>query len=412
MLPRRLLLIVGTTLCLLGPCGSLSEAAPAWPQPLPKDHDYFTLRGDLLNSRRRFEQDKVGRVAFLGGSITAMKGWRDRVSEELQKRFPDTRFDFIAAGIPSLGSTPHSFRLTRDVLQAGPIDLLFVEAAVNDSGNGNTDLEQVRGMEGIVRHVRRVSPLTDIVELHFVDPNKATEIREGKTPAVIANHERVADRYAVPSIDLAREVTERIDAGQFDWPHDFKSLHPSPFGHEVYASSILRLLDASWSRDPLPPGRRRAHPWPVQPLDAGSYDRGRLVPPSAADPDSAWTLVPSWTPADKVSTRAGFVDVPMLVAEKAGAVLKLQFQGNAVGILVVSGPDAGTLASRVDGGEWSTRDLFTRWSSSLHLPWAVVLAADLPEGSHELELRIADTAHPDSKGHALRIVHFLVNGPL
>jgi sialidase-1 len=87
------------------------------------------------------------------------------------KKFPDTKFEFINAGIGSMGSVPHAFRLERDVLAKGPVDLLFVDAAVNDSSNilQHPDL-MLRGMEGVVRHMRTASPLTDIIQLHFVMP--------------------------------------------------------------------------------------------------------------------------------------------------------------------------------------------------------------------------------------------------
>jgi sialidase-1 len=216
----------------------------------PFGYDYFQLRGGLHRSFTKFQTEKVGRVAFLGGSITQSKGWRDLVCVDLQKRFPETKFDFIAAGISSLGSTPGAFRFQRDVLANGPVDLLFEEAAVNDDTNGFSDIEQIRGMEGIVRHALRSNPKMDVVLLHFVDPGKMDEIRAGKTPAVIANHEKVAGRYDIPSIDLAREVTDRIDAGEFTWENDFKGLHPAPFGHELYARSIGRMLDAAWRNKP------------------------------------------------------------------------------------------------------------------------------------------------------------------
>ena len=64
-----------------------------------------------------------------------MSGWREFLIAWLEKKSPDTKFDFIAAGIPSLGSVPHAFRLEDDVLSRGPVDLLFVEAAVNDATN-------------------------------------------------------------------------------------------------------------------------------------------------------------------------------------------------------------------------------------------------------------------------------------
>ena len=78
---------------------------------------------------------KKATVAFLGGSITEMDGWKEMVKDDLGQRFPDTEFTFIDAGISSLGSTPHAFRFQEDVLAKGVPDLLFVEAAVNDHTN-------------------------------------------------------------------------------------------------------------------------------------------------------------------------------------------------------------------------------------------------------------------------------------
>ena len=63
-------------------------------------------------------------------------------------------------------------------------------------------------------------------------------------------HERVARHYQTASINLALEVTQRINAGEFTWKRDFKNLHPSPFGHKLYLNSIKRLFDYAW-RKPL-----------------------------------------------------------------------------------------------------------------------------------------------------------------
>lgn len=375
----------------------------------PHGYDYFVLRGGLANCRIKFEREKTGRVAFLGGSITAMKGWRDLVCQELQRRFPQTAFEFIDAGIPSMGSTPGAFRLARDVLKNGPLDLLFEEAAVNDSTNGRSDVEQIRGMEGIVRHARLAGPATDIVLLYFVDPEKMAEIRQGKLPAVIANHEKVAAHYALPSVNLAQEVTERIAAGEFTWEKDFRDLHPAPFGHELYARSIARLFDAAWAAPRSADAQVEPYALPAEPLDAKSYFHGQLLDVQRATVESGWKLNPTWKPADKAGTRPGFVDVPMLIAEKPGSTLILKFAGTAVGIFVAAGPDAGAVEYRIDGGALNRYDLYTQWSDRLHLPWAYVLAADLPPGEHELKLRVSRDANPQSKGHAVRIAHFLVN---
>ena len=369
----------------------------------PYGYDYFSLRGGLNQSREKFEREKTGRVAFLGGSITAATpGWRDQVCEDLKRRFPETKFDFINAGIPSLGSTPGAFRYQRDVLGRGPVDLLFEEAAVNDDTNGFSDVEQVRGMEGIVRQARLANPKIDIVLLHFVDPGKIDQINRGETPSVIANHEKVAEHYGLPSINLAREVTERIHAGEFTWAKDFRDLHPSPFGHELYARSVHRLFDAAWNGPASGPTSAQPPALPA-PLDQFSYFRGRLISPKAAVEsglvtiESGWKLVPEWEPSDKEGTRPGLVKV------------KFKFTGTGVGLFVASGPDTGVVEYRIDNGDWQTKELFTQWSPQLHLPWAKMLASELPEGEHTLELRVSNATDARSKGNAIRIIHLLAN---
>jgi pimeloyl-ACP methyl ester carboxylesterase/lysophospholipase L1-like esterase len=367
----------------------------------PHGREYFALRGGLSgalrNAWRRFQAGGSARVVFLGGSITQMAGWRDLVCRQLTARFPQTKFDFVNAGIASTGSTPGAFRLLRDVFARGPIDLLFEEAAVNDSTNYFPVREQVRGMEGIVRHARLLQPELDIVMLHFVDPEKMAELRAGRAPVVIASHERVAEHYSVPSIHLAREITERIDAGEFTWENDFKNLHPSPFGMSVYARSIERFFDAAWKQPPMIEGAVEPHPLPGA-LDEQSYFRGHL---------GDLTAVEGWR--DKAGTRAGFVHVPMLVSETPGEECHLTFEGRAIGIFVAAGPDAGTVEYKVDGGAWRRQNLFTQWSPTLHIPWAYVLDADLNSGQHELVMRVAADSDPKSTGHAIRVVNLLLN---
>ena len=65
----------------------------------------------------------------------------------------------------------------------------------------------------------------------------------------------------------------------------------------------------------------------------------------------------------------------------------------------------------VDENAWQNQTLFTQWSPGLHLPWAKMLASELPVGDHTLELRVSQQADERSKGHAIRIIHFLINDP-
>jgi lysophospholipase L1-like esterase len=126
-------------------------------------------RGALNNSRLQFEGQKVGHVAFLGGSITEMNGYRPLVCDFLRRRFPQTLFTFTNAGIASTCSTTGAFRLASDVLAQGSVDLLFIEFAVNDDQDAHhTRRECIRGMEGIVRHVLAHNPNADIVGTYWL----------------------------------------------------------------------------------------------------------------------------------------------------------------------------------------------------------------------------------------------------
>ncbi|MEM9141425.1 MAG: GDSL-type esterase/lipase family protein [Bacteroidota bacterium] len=370
---------------------------------------YHAPRDGIANSKLKFERYKTARVAFLGGSITYNGGWRDSVMQFFEQRFPKTRFNFIAAGIPSMGTTPSAFRLERDVISKGPIDLLFVEAAVNDATHGRTAKEQIRGMEGIVRHIRKRNPTIDIILMHFVDPDKMKSYRAGKEPQVITNHDKVAIHYGLSSLNLAKEVTERIDNGEFSWEKDFQNLHPSPFGQGVYARSMIQFLTDAYDSYLDPDDKIKAYALPGK-LDALSYHNGHYISISRAKLGKGWTIDPNWKPKDKTGTRQNYVNVPMLVGSETGREVQLNFEGTAVGIAVAAGRDAGIIRYRIDNGPWLEQNLFTKWSMHLHLPWYYTLANGLPQGKHRLTLRLSEKKDERSTGRVCRIRYFYVNG--
>ena len=128
---------------------------------------YFTV------ADKKFRTGK-GNVAFLGGSITEMDGYRPMVCEYLKKKYPQTQFNFIDAGVSSTCSNLGAFRVDEDVIQRceggkGP-DLFFVEYAVNDNQDGFFNLEQsIRGMEGVIRRIKAANPDAAIVMTFFAN---------------------------------------------------------------------------------------------------------------------------------------------------------------------------------------------------------------------------------------------------
>lgn len=368
------------------------------------EFQHLTLRGSLSNSYLTFTKGGKGRVAFLGGSITEMTGWRTMIQEDLKQRFPDTDFEFIDAGIGSTGTTPGAFRLAHDILDKGTVDLLFVEAAVNDDTNGFTAKEQVRGMEGEIRHALLSNPAMDIVMLHFIYDSFIPIIEKGRIPDVILNHERVANHYLVPSVNLSQEIAERMHAGEFDW-EAFGGTHPLPFGHRYYAATINKLFDNMWS------GIKSdqqviSHEIPT-PLDNFSYSGGRFIDLKSARLGKGWNYEADWTPTVKGSTRNGFVNVPMLETNKAGARLSLDFKGTAIGIFCVAGPQAGILEYSIDGSPFKKLDTFTAWSSNLYIPWVYMFDTELENKAHKLDLRMSNENSKDR--FACQIRNFVVN---
>jgi len=371
-----------------------------------KNDQYIKKKNGLENFIRATRSKKEMTVAFVGGSITYNKGWRDKTSNCLQEMFPDITFHFINAGIPSLGSLPHVFRLQSELPQLPNVDLMFLESAVNDRANGTDSLTQLLCLEGIIRQAKKANPAMDMIMMSFADPEKMHDYSMGKTPAEVANHERVAAHYGIPSINLAGLVTDKINNGEFSWPYDFKDLHPSPFGQEIYFSAIKRLLFTSVTAFHSSQAENRQFPVP---LNKGSYDGAGTLDIHQVIDRKNFTIDEKWQPEDGLSTREGFVQVPVLSASKPGAGFSLSFTGNTIGIAIVSGADAGMIEYAVDGKKFKPIDLYTKWSSQLHLPWYIILADGLKDKPHTLRIRISEQKNNQSKGYACRIVTFLVN---
>jgi lysophospholipase L1-like esterase len=362
-------------------------------------------RGKLDNARLKFEREKKGTVAFIGGSITEMKGYRPMVSDDLKRRFPDTAFKFIDAGIASTCSTTGAFRLAMDVLEQGSVDLFFIEFAVNDDQDAmHTRAECIRGLEGIIRHARQNNPNMDIVVTFFVNEGMLATLQAGKVPLTIEAHEAVARHYSISTINLAKEVAEEITAGKLTWKQ-YGGVHPAPFGNAICARMIADLFDRAWKAPAAT--KAVAHAAPAAPLDPLNYEHGRFIDPKLAVVKSGWKLgVPNWN-ALAGSKRSKFTAIPMLSATEAGAEANLEFEGTAVGAYIVAGPDAGVAEASIDGGAFQPVNLYHRFSSGLHYPRTVMLGTDLKPGKHRLTLRISGDTK--SAGHAMRIMHFTAN---
>ena len=363
------------------------------------------LRGSLLNCLHRFEHDKEGHVVFLGGSITEMAGYRPRVEAWLTARFPETKFTFTNAGISSTCSHTGAFRLDRDVLSKGPVDLLLVEFAVNDDQDAHHSADDcIRGMEGIIRHVSRHNSKSDIVMIHFVNPEMLATAQSGSMHLSAAQHEAVAKHYNVSSIDLPGEVSDRVTAGTLTW-EQFGGTHPGPIGNQLATDLVAELLTAGWKAAPADAAPRHS----LTPLLKSSFEHGQFLSHDAVTIGDGWTRgIPDWK-SIAGSQRERFNQEEMIFSTQPGAALTLKFTGTAVGAFVLAGPDAGQLMVQIDGGDWKTVELYHSYSAGLHYPRTVMFASDLPDGPHEVRVQVSQEHHAKSKDHAARVLAFVAN---
>ncbi len=379
---------------LLGAGGT--AAAEAGAQPVAESFSDFIMRGNLMRSASKFAAGGPVRVAFMGGSVTTQQ-WREPVMKYLRERFPKAQFDFVMAGVGGTDANLGAFRLPRDVFSRGPVDLFFLEFAVNGGG--------VRAMEGIVRQARRTNPAIDILVTYFANTGHCDAYNKGQVPGIVKDHEQVTERYGLPSLWFYREVAKRVKNGSLKWK-EFSGdvVHPTALGCDLYAKWFVSFLDQAWADMSLKPAEA-ALPAPLDPL---CYERGNFVPADAATIRGGFKLVKQWR-TEKTCNFAPPVDV--LEATAPGAELSLKFDGPAIGLYLIAGFDAGTIEYTIDGGAAKTVDLFDMpWCTMFHRPVHRMLADNLAAGPHELVIRMTDKKHAKSVGTAMRLLWFMVNG--
>ena len=359
------------------------------------------VRSDFANLEAAAEKGKL-RVVTLGGSITQnVKGHSAMVPEWLRGKFPDAEIEAVNAGLSSTCSTTGAFRLQRDVLDRGAVDLMVVEFAVNDDQDAMHSLEDAtRGMEGIVRQMRMRSPETDILMVQYVNPGMLEKMQNGEVPVSVQAHEAVAEHYGITSVNVVRALAD----GAMDWP-TYGGTHPKTAGYELATKLMAEAIEKGLAAEP---GDDSDLP---EPLDDQSYDGATFIDPQTAACLGGW----KWGKATKElipkgAIRGDYETMDVLRAEQAGTTLYLSFSGRAIGAFILAGPDSGVVEVSIDAGEWRSVDTYHRFSKSLNYPRSVMFASGLRPGGHQLALRIRERGEEDGEGgSALNLLNFEVN---
>ena len=358
-------------------------------------------------------------VAYFGGSITAADGWRPKSLEWLKKEFPKASIREINAAIGGTGSDLGAYRCEWDVLRHQP-DLVFVEFAVNDSGQSPESIW--RSMEGIVRQIWRQNIETDIVFVYTFRTGFEKEIERGFYPPSASAMEMLAARYGIGSVNFSVPIVERAQAGSLVYvskePVEGKivfstdGVHPGPEGHAIYTdeiASFFQTLEHQTKAQSLSVtaaieqvNARRILSLQT-PFIAENIENAKMVDFSESMFVGDWAKLP---PDDYryESFHARMGDA-IWSSNTPGSSVSFQFKGKSCKIYDLVGPDGGQAIVTVDGVTQEQPiprfDGFCTYWRLATLPIADNLD---PETVHTVTI----TIHPDEPDRSL-ITHLLAD---
>ncbi|QUL56475.1 SGNH/GDSL hydrolase family protein [Paenibacillus tritici] len=412
-------------------------------------HPSIMPRRGLPGMRSKLAGNTPLTVAFLGGSITEGAGasdasaasWRARTGAYLQRLYAGHPVRCINAGVGGTTSIFGAHRLQEHVLREGPVDLLFIEFSVND---GEDRGESIRGMEGIVRQCRRLSPETELVFVYMAADKNLT----GYKPFNIAVHEEVAEYYGIPSIDCAAMVYTMIRTGELDWKRFAPDgYHPLDDGHALYAAFVQEYVQqeiacggsqaegkgaagaatgAKGKEATEMPGTSmekeasevraagesqdnaatRAAVLPVPPLDPRSYEYARMLDYSTAEYSAAFRVQELQPGEPLMNWRFATAHA---CTEDPQAEFTFTVTGQGAGLVLLYGPDSGILEYSLNGGPYTEINLFDDWCPGAYRPVLALFPVQTERGV--LQIAVRNTGRRDSRstGNGLRVLGLLCN---
>ncbi|MGI6497102.1 MAG: SGNH/GDSL hydrolase family protein [Kiritimatiellia bacterium] len=192
-------------------------------------------------------------VAFFGGSLTwsanasdpNRTGFRGRMADYLEEKYPAAHFTFVDAALGGTGSKLGIFRLDRDVLAKKP-DLVFLDFICNDGGEG-LELSNTCCYESLLR--RMIGAGVPVVQMFFTfkfwaahgAPFDADDCHPRLVP-----YSRLVEAYATGVGNVYRDgLIDAIESGAIAptrqealdtlWPID--GGHPVDLGYAYFAQA-------------------------------------------------------------------------------------------------------------------------------------------------------------------------------
>jgi lysophospholipase L1-like esterase len=358
----------------------------------------------LCNSKYALANEQKLTVAYLGGSITHgagasnghTKSYRGLVHIWLQEQFPAANISMIDAGVSGTGSDLGAFRCEHDVIAHAP-DLIFVEFGYNDRNETDTTIYQ--SMEGIVRHIYRSNPFADIVFFYVTTARwlTADTYESGNLPASIVAHRKVADHYAIPSVDAGAALWPKVKAGHPTGWLFMDGVHPNDSGHQEYAKAIEQFLTANLVEAPDSIRTEKAVP---EPITSNPLEYGRLI--------DCWDIAgEGWIKED--TSMAGCYP-HRIAGNTAGATLSYNFTATAAGVYYLVDNVSGDFTWSLDSSAAERVTIWDTYAATFKRASYRIFSMNLADAKHNVTLTVLGEKADSSEGTWVRIGALMVNG--
>ncbi|MBR5308577.1 MAG: hypothetical protein IKU43_07385 [Clostridia bacterium] len=306
-------------------------------------------RAALANTYLKLTQDKEITIAYIGGSVTdgygstnhTTKSWAAHLGNWIEENYPDVALTNKKLSIGGTGSYLASYRYAREVAPINP-DLLFIEYAVNDKGNGATYDQVVKSSESIVRLANNYNPSIDIIYvLTFNTGTKDSDYDQ------LRAHRDVADYYGYPHIKMADHVYAMLADTGDEFSKYFKdSVHPNDEGYKFYSEVIIELVESELAKAKEQAVTECADKMlPENTLASYVTMNANMIYADEIDlsDSEGWEYQPktnySWL-GKRYNGR--------IFANKLGARLTFEFEGTELGLATGIGPNMGIITVTVD----------------------------------------------------------------
>ena len=272
---------------------SVETEAPAEVEPefvgVPLKTDYVTeemyeratafLEGDLTRLAAAMRKAQAGEeitVATIGGSIT--EGYSSTTFSDCyatifyswwESCFPDTKVNYINAGIGGTPSYLGVHRVKQQVLDENP-DVVIVEFSVNDGA----DNFYKKSYDNLVRKIM-LSEGNPAVMLLFTTQEDGTNAQD--------NDALIGFKYRLPMISYGNAVLPSIENGEFTWADiSPDNVHPNDRGHAIIGELLYTYLNDVYSRlDEIP---EEITPFDYTSLTKESYLNADMLGPEEITP--------------------------------------------------------------------------------------------------------------------------------